>query len=321
MCIAGNSGEDGAMFSFLQGFAFGLFTTSPLWFIAGMINPSLALPVYPPYRWQVILRYLFIVPSIAVLSLLTSFWGGLGPDLAGWLVGLAAIPAEIFVERRWRRWRQVIQEKQRAAGAARSMKAMEREAHESGVRILDPARPPENADAIVRGLCEAKLALQGAKRPDLAVQADRLYTRYGHIAAVLSDKFDPHELTYERARHLVTEVCRGALDTLTTMASLAQGVMNIDPEFARRRLAQRDYRLSEEERQALARRLTLLEETETQLKTLSARNEAALTTLDDAAIAIAGVETSRPQASTAAEQTLRELQRFADKAQRYRHNS
>ena len=305
------------MFGFLQGFSYGLFVSCLPWFILGMANPYLALPTEPAYRWQVIVRYAFIAPFIVVLCWLTSLWGGFDPSLSGWLAGLLAIPAEIFVERRWRRWRMLLQEKQRTAQSARRMKTLEQEARESGLQVLDPARPPDTSDAIVLALCEAKRTLQIARRPDLAVQVDRLYTRYGHIAAVLRDKFDPRELTYERAYNLVAEVCHGAPDTLSAMGSLAQGVMNIDADFARRRLAQGQHRISDEERQALSRRLALLENTDERLRELSARNEAALTTLDDAAVAIAGIETGRPQASVAAEQALRDLRNFADRAQQY----
>ena len=72
-----------------------------------------------------------------------------------------------------------------------------------------------------------------------------------------------------------------------------------------------------EERQALTRRLDLVAETEQRLRELSARNEAALTALDDAAVAVAAVETDRPQASVAADQALADLRRFAEKAHHY----
>lgn len=309
------------MFGFLQGFAYGLAVSCVPWFVAGMLNPRLAVPTDPPSRWEVVVRYWFVVPFIVFVLWLTSLWGGFSPTLAGWLAGLAAIAVELPVERRWRRWRAARAARRREAArdaeAARQRATLEREARESGVLVLEPARPPVGADDIVLALCEAKQRLLDARRPDLAAQADRLYTRYAHVLDVLGAKFDARELTFERSRGLVAEVCRGALDTLSTMASLARGVAGIDVAFVRRRLEREAAHLSVDERQALHRRLELFEDTEQRLRELAARNEAALTALDDTAVAVARVETGRPQARVAADQALQDLRRFADKAALY----
>jgi hypothetical protein len=309
------------MFDFLQGFAYGLAVSCVPWFVVGMLNPRLAVPTDPPSRWEVVVRYWFVVPFIVLVLWLTSLWGGFSPTLAGWLAGLAAIAVELPLERRGRRWRAARaarrREAARDAAAAHQRAALEREARESGVLVLEPARPPVGADDIVLALCEAKQRLLDARRPDLAAQADRLYTRYAHVLDVLGAKFDERELTFERSRGLVAEVCRGALDTLTTMASLARGVAGIDVAFVRRRLEREAAHLSADERQALHRRLELFEDTERRLRELAAGNEAALTALDDTAVAVARVDTGRPQARVAADQALQDLRRFADKAALY----
>lgn len=309
------------MFGFLQGFAYGLAVSCVPWFVVGMLNPRLAVPTDPPSRWEVVVRYWFVVPFIVFVLWLTSLWGGFSPTLVGWLAGLAAIAVELPLERRWRRWRAARAARQREAvrdaEAALERAVLEREARESGVLVLEPARPPVGADDVVLALCEAKQRLLDARRPDLAAQADRLYTRYAHVLDVLGAKFDQRELTFERSRGLVAEVCRGALDTLSTMASLARGVAGIDVAFVRRRLEREAAHLSVDERQALHRRLELFEDTERRLRELAARNEAALTALDDTAVAVARVETSRPQARVAADQALQDLRRFADKAALY----
>ncbi|HRP96296.1 MAG TPA: cobyrinic acid a,c-diamide synthase [Rhodocyclaceae bacterium] len=309
------------MFGFLQGFAYGLAVSCVPWFVIGMLNPRLAVPTEPPSRWEVIVRYWFVVPFIVFVVWLTSLWGGFSPTLAGWLAGLGAIAVELPLERRWRRWRAArearLREAARDAQAARQRAVLEREARESGVLVLDPANPPVEADDIVLALCDAKRRLLEARRPDLATQADRLYTRYAHVLDVLRAKFDERELTFERSQGLVAEVCRGALDTLAAMASLARGVAGIDAAYVRRRLEREAQRLSVDASQALRRRLELVEDTERRLRELAARNEAALTALDDTAVAVARVETGRPQAKVAADQALQDLRRFADKAGLY----
>jgi hypothetical protein len=309
------------MLGFLQGFAIGLFFSCLPWLVVGLVDPRLAVPTDPPRRWQVAVRYTFVVPFIALLLWLTSLWGGFGPSLLGWLVGLGAVAVEIPLERRWRRWRAAREERRREAAreleAIRRRAVLEREQREAGIAVLDPARPPVGADDVVLALCTAKQRLLDVRRPELAVQADRLYTRYAHVTDVLRAKFDEREITFERSHALIAEVCRGALDNLTAMASLARGIVGIDADFVRRRLQLEVDHLPAEERDALRRRLDLVEDTERRLGELSARNEAALTALDTAAVAVARVETGRPHASIAADQALQDLRRFVDKAELY----
>ncbi len=311
------------MAGFLQGFAYGLLLSCLPWFVAGMIDPRKAVPTERPGRLQVFLRYWLAAPFAGWVAFLiaVSVWGSLGANLAGWLAGLAAIPLEIFVERRWRRWRaardELERESRRDAETAARRAALERNERESGVLVLDPERLPADAGTLIRSLAEAKRALLAARRPDLATQADRVYTRHAHVTRLLHDKFDTRELTFERLTGLVTEVCAGAVDTLDAMASLAAGVTGIDPEFVRGKLQREAARLPAEERMALERRLKLVDDTERRLRELSARNEAALTALDDAAVAVSGIKTGRPQASIAAEQAQHELRRFIEKAPQY----
>lgn len=311
------------MLGFLQGFAYGLFLSCLPWFVTGMVNPRLALPTKPPRRRDVILRYWLAVPFISFLLWLTSLWGGFDPNLEGWLAGLAAVAVELPLERRWRNWREARAARRRQAeldaAATRKRAELERAQREAGMAVLDPAQPPVGADDVVLALAEAKQGLLSVRRPDLAIQADRVYTRYARVLESLQTKFDARELTFDRWRGLVAEVSLGAADNLTTMASLAGGVAGVDAEFVGRRLAHEGTRLPAEERAALEQRLELVDDTERRLRTLTAGNEAALTALDNAAVAVARVETGRPQASVAADLALRDLHRYIDNAERYGH--
>lgn len=308
------------MLGFLQGFSYGLFMTCLPWLLAGLVNPSLALPVAAQGRLQVILRYCLIIPFISMLLWLTSLWGGFSPSLLGWLAGIVAIPVALPVERTLRGWlarrRERRREAQRVAEVRQRRAQEERKAYEAGVIVLDPTRPPEGADDLVLAMCRAKQRLLEANRPDLAILADRLYSRYRHVLDVLSSRFHTGELAFERSRGLVSQVCLGAVDTLTTMASQASGVVSVDGDYVRRRLA-KGKQLSEEERAALVRRLDLLVETEHRLNELSARIESALTVLDDTAVSMARIETARPQASVTTEKALEDLRRFVEGADRY----
>ena len=308
------------MLGFLQGFAYGLFISCLPWLIIGLIEPRMAVPLENPTRWHVMLRYWLIIPFIAFILWVTSLFGGFGPTLGGWVAGLLAIFVAIPVERSWRGWLRRRAERRREgeqeAAAQRERAALEHKAREAGLAILDPEQPPVGADELVRALCDTKGALLKARRPDLASQVDRIYTRYAHVNEVLEGKFDERELTFERSLKLVREVSWTAVDNLNTMASVARGVRGVDVNHVRGRL-DREAHMSDEERRALERRLELVQETETRLRDLGARNEAAITALDDAAVAVSAVNTDRPRASVAAEQAMEDLRQFVEKAHHY----
>lgn len=291
------------------------------WFMLGMFNPSMALPTEVASRWQLVLRYWIVAPAIGLLAFTTSLWGGLEPSLAGWLAGLGAIPLELFIERRWRgffaRREAARLARQREDEALRMQTMLERQQRESGLRVLDIDTVPRGADDTVLALVEVKRRLLSLQRPDVAIQADRLYSRYSHALEVIGATFDPREITFERSRGLVSEVARAAVDNLASMSSLAAGVVNIDAAFVRRRLTQLGSSAPEEERLALEKRLALVDDTDQRLRELGGRVEAALTALDDAAVAVSRVDTGRPQASLAADQALAELRRFSEKAEIY----
>ena len=112
-----------------------------------------------------------------------------------------------------------------------------------------------------------------------------------------------------------------AADNLSAMHSLAAGVVGIDTAYVRRRLEQTKHTSHADEREALNQRLALVTDTERRLADLTARNEAAMTTLDNAAVVMGRVQTDRPQAALGADQALNDLQRFLAQAERYGQKS
>lgn len=310
------------MFDFLQGFAYGLLLSCMPWFMLGMLFPRVAVPTEPPSRWQLFLRYGFIAPAVGVLTWLTSLWGGLdAPSLIGWLAGLAAIPTEVFLERNWRRWKAARAARrlaaQREAEALRMQAVLERQQREAGMWVLDVDAPPVDADETVKALVEVKRQLVALQRPDVAILADRLYSRYSHAMETIAGKFDPRELTYGRSRGLVRDVANGAVGALASAASLVSGVVHIDADFVRRKLQALAQDAPADERAALEKRLVLVDESERRIVDARARVEEALTALDDTAVAVSRVNLALPQADFAAEQALAELRRFAEKAELY----
>lgn len=311
------------MLEFLQGASYGLFLSCLPWTLVGLINPSLALPDKGGGRLQVLLRYALAVPFISMLMWLTSLWGGFGPSLAGWLAGLGAIALEIPLERRLRHWHRDWwrrrQDARRRSRLQQERVRREQQRREAGVLELDPEHPPPDADDIVLALCRAKRALISTGRGDLAEQVDRLYSRYRHVLGVLNERFNEGELAHGRARQLVSDVCHGAQDNLEAMVARARSVADMDVAYIRRRLGEDAARLTATETEALRRRLALVEQTERSLRQLVARHEQALTALDNAAVSLARLDTSRPRTAQSAEAACDELRRFVEGAERYRH--
>lgn len=305
------------MLGFLQGFAYGLWLSCLPWFLAGMVNPRWALVSEPPLRWHLFLRYWLVAPGIAMLCWLTSLWGGFEPSLLGWLSGLAAIPVELSLRRGWKKWQ--------AWREARRVRLAHEVAHEAslqqrrarGLAVLPKQAPQEDADALVQALWHTQQALLRHGRVHEAEQADRLYARYQHVLTVVDQTFDPRELASERVRSLVQEVCGGALQRLEAVSGLYAALANIDVDDVRARLAVGAAPLSAELRAALQRRLDLVTQNEQRAQALISANEAALTAIDDVAVALSQVDTRLERADVAADAALQELRRFAEGAQRY----
>lgn len=310
--------------SLLSSAGLGLMVSCFPWFLVGMVSPRKVLPYARPTRWQVFFRYWVVLPLIAA-AVMTEVrtLGDPGFSLIGFGLGVAANFGLLRLERAVLGRLAAFRDNRRRRQEEAARREEERRARDAWMEdfgldtMLDPDNPPRGADDVVAALVEGKRRLLDARREDLALQADRLYARYGHVLNVLSSKFDRAEITFGRSYGLVAEVAKGAADNLNAMASLARGVAGVDADYARKRLARGGATLSPDETEALRRRVDLVEGTEKRLAELAGRNEVILTALIDAAVGIANVETEQAQASVAAETALQDLRRFVDRAEQY----
>ncbi len=303
------------MLNFLQGFSYGLFLSCIPWFIVGLLNPRLAVPTLQPSRWQVVLRYWLVLPGASFLIWLTSLWGGFGPSLGGWIAGLAAVAVALPVERWWHRWRAKRADRQGQAAAAAAARAE----RERGVAQLDPESPPADADELVKVQCVAKGILLRAGCDQHAGQADRLYSRYQRLRGLLDRRFGEGELASQRGHAVVREVVAAATERLQAIATQADGLASLDEGYARRRLDGAE--IDPTEAKALRRRLELIAETRARLEQMVSENETALTALDELAMALSRLDTSKPRHAVSTERALVELQRFQDRTIDYTHSA
>lgn len=299
----------------LRGFAFGLFLSCPAWFLIGMMEPRNALEAEPYTRTRVILRTWFILPFVAVIAFLTSLWGD-GASLAGWLLGLGGYGGWLLGHKRWGAFRANRRRRARERAEAEAREAVRKRLEAEQARAAGGALPkvkPRDADPVVAALWEAKQSLVAQGMAEAARQADRVYGRYRHVLGILEDRFHPGEVTHERYRGLLAQVCLTAVDNFTAMDSLSAAISAVDLDYVARRLAQPG--LGAEERQALEARQTMVEDTRRRLSGLSGANEQAITALDHAAVTLGGVQTKRGKAQVDGQTALADLQVYLDQAQ------
>lgn len=130
--------------------------------------------------------------------------------------------------------------------------------------------------------------------------------RYKRFTRLLSEKFSEGEITYSRYHGAGTQAYLAILDNLRSIASILNNVSVIktgdgtDPEneAVKERIENRD------------RQLVKAEE-------VFALNEAGLTAFDTMNEAIAGIKTSTGWSGTEMQDTLKELERLAERAPKY----
>lgn len=143
-----------------------------------------------------------------------------------------------------------------------------------------------------------------------------------NLKELLARVFDPGELTYGRYLGIAEQVYLSAVDNLHEAALTLQAISTIDLAYVARRITElektRERREEiEPELESLRARKDLHAEQTDKVDELLARNEAALTQLDQTAAAVATIKTGPRSASVDFETAMSELERLASRAQSY----
>lgn len=139
---------------------------------------------------------------------------------------------------------------------------------------------------------------------------------------VLKRRLNAGEVTYGRYLGTAEQVYLAALDNLHDVAIALTSIGGIDRDYVESRLRElaRNSTLGDEQRRetsSLEERRVLLERQERQVSDLLARNEAAMTALDNTAAALAETRTAKGRASMDADVAMRELEQLAERARKY----
>jgi hypothetical protein len=142
------------------------------------------------------------------------------------------------------------------------------------------------------------------------------------LTDVLRRRLDAGELTYGRYLGTAQQVYLATLDNLGEIVVILTSVGAIDRDYIIRRsaeLGEAEDASPERRREieSLAERHGLLERQLGKIASLYAQNEAAMTALDNTAMALAETRTSKGQASVDAEAAMAALENLAKRADKY----
>lgn len=289
------------MLTFLQGFAIGLAIMSGPWFIAGLFKPKWVLPDIKPNRFKVFLRYGLIVPFTSLLLLFTSFWGGFGPSLLGWISGLAVLFITVPIERRIRSFLFKRKESQRFTEQREVLDvSLERDAAHS------------SADQIIKQLNAIRTQLVRLK---VHVEVpERFYSRYAKLQAVLSKRFQAEELAMQRSQTLIKDVYKSSLKQMDSFVDIHQQLKLLDLDYIQRELS--DPAIKSVAREALLQRQQLAKALNLESNTLLGEFEKTLTALDGTRLKLSELGRSSSK-NQDLDQVLTALEKFNQRLAHY----
>ena len=165
---------------------------------------------------------------------------------------------------------------------------------------------------------QLKERLAGLGFPQGAEQVAKLEEKFAHLKQVLDGKFTRHELTYGRYLAVAEQVFLASLDNLQQVADHLHGIQTIDPDYIQNRLQELGHSGGAAvEIASLRQRLGLRETMLERARQMAADNETAMTTLDLTTVRLAGIQTTREEASMDMETAMRELTELANRAKAY----
>ena len=282
------------MLAFLQGFAIGLAIMCGPWLLAGLVKPQWVLPDLKPNRFKVFLRYGMAIPFTSFLLGLTSLWGGFGPSLLGWLVGLGVLFIAVPAERRVRRFL-----------LHRQLQQSSKQQQEQLDVNLERDAEDIHADQIIKQLNAIRIHLVKLK---IYVEVpERFYSRYAKLQAVLSKRFQAEELAMQRSQNLIKDVFQSSLKQMDGFIDIHQQLQLLDLSYVQRQLS--DPSIKSVAKDALLQRLQLAETLKLESNSLLAEFEKTLTALDATRLKLS--ELGRSSASDKdLDQVLAALEKF-----------
>lgn len=173
--------------------------------------------------------------------------------------------------------------------------------------ILPPGVSEEDFRSLKRDL--GRLRFQDG----VTDRGERAYEQYVHsterfkrFTRLLSEKFSEGEITYSRYHGAGTQAYLAMLDNLRSVASLLNNVSVIKTGEE-----------TDPENEAVKERLENRERQLVKAEEIFGLNEAGLTAFDRMNEAIAGIKTSSGWSGTEMQETLKELERLAERAPKY----
>jgi len=152
-------------------------------------------------------------------------------------------------------------------------------------------------------------------------QLEQVQKRLVTLREILADKVNSSELSYRRYLGAAEQVYLAVLDNLQDVAAILKSVSTIEPAYLSHRLNELQHlekptAADREEHETLVKRQALRDQQLQKVNVLLTRNEEAMTQMDDATAALAGMDTDESRPSVAMETAIEELQKLARVSQR-----
>ncbi len=176
----------------------------------------------------------------------------------------------------------------------------------------------------LQGALEACQTVPGAESlaAQGAMQFARIREKFDNLMAMLDQKLNRRELTYHRYCGSAEQVYLSVLDHLRDVVTRLQSIRAVDPAYIQQRITalQALTRLTpadEEALKTLAERQQLHMQQLERVNTLLTQNEAAMTTLDQTAAALADMKTVEGHAAVDMETARQALEALAQRAETF----
>ncbi|WP_321493443.1 hypothetical protein [uncultured Desulfobacter sp.] len=185
-------------------------------------------------------------------------------------------------------------------------------AHEK--EVLQNLEKDLNALSTVEGARD--MALQGVQ------QFSKIKVKYQNVRDLLEEKFSTNEMTFARFLGSAEQVYLGTLDNLRQVAATLKSLSSIDLSYIRQKLDELSEKTEKKaadltEIEALQKRLSLWEEQIGLANDLLAKNEEAMTKMEETTFAVSSLKTGSAFGETDLESAMAQLQELARQAPIY----
>ncbi len=156
-------------------------------------------------------------------------------------------------------------------------------------------------------------------------QLERLQEKFELLEKILSEKLNPGEISFNRYLGIAEQVFLSVIDNLSEVTTRINSIQAIDIDLINSRMLELDRQKEIDEHQRLemesySKRQGIFNEQQKTIKHLFAKNESAMTVIDETTAALSGITTRKGMSTLDLETAMQELSQLASRANDYSIN-